>query len=256
MRHEQHQILAASKPNYRERTALTDAWATGIHHPDDFAVIDRRGDVRSAAILLAMSSYTTGILSPSIGQSMFTVLAFLELFMVCAITPAVTAGAISGEREKLTYEMLQSTPLSTASIVWGKLVSALSYIFLLLFAAIPLASLVFIFGGVTLRDMFKVLLMLVIIAVSFGVLGLFMSALFKRTGRATIATFLVILGLMFVPLLVAIAVGLISRDTPPRWILAPSPISMLSSVLGQASGQNGPLEELSLLWADILWTRP
>jgi ABC-type transport system involved in multi-copper enzyme maturation permease subunit len=192
-------------------------------------------------ILLAMSSYSSGILSPSIGQSMFTVLAFLELFMVCAITPAVTAGAISGEREKLTYEMLQSTPLSTSSIVWGKLVSALNYVFLLLFAAIPLASLVFIFGGVTLRDMFKALSMLVIIAISFGVLGLFMSALFKRTGRATVATFLVVLGLMFVPLLVAIAVGLISQDTPPRWILAPSPISMLSSVLGQASGQNGPL---------------
>jgi ABC-type transport system involved in multi-copper enzyme maturation permease subunit len=192
-------------------------------------------------IMLALSSNSTGILSPSIGQSMFTVLAFLELFMVCAITPAVTAGAISGEREKLTYEMLQSTPLSTASIVWGKLVSALSYVFLLLFAAVPLASLVFIFGGVTPRDMLKVLLMLVMLAVSFGVLGLFMSALFGRTGRATVASFLVVLGLMFVPLLVAVAVSVVRQGVPPRWILAPSPISMLSSVLAPAAGPNSPL---------------
>ena len=192
-------------------------------------------------IMLALSSNSTGILSPSIGQSMFTVLAFLELFMVCAITPAVTAGAISGEREKLTYEMLQSTPLSTASIVWGKLVSALSYVFLLLFAAVPLASLVFIFGGVTPRDMLKVLLMLVVLAVSFGVLGLFMSALFGRTGRATVASFLVVLGLMFVPLLVAVAVSVVRQGVPPRWILAPSPISMLSSVLAPAAGPNSPL---------------
>jgi ABC-2 type transport system permease protein len=192
-------------------------------------------------ILLAMSTYSTDILSPRIGQSMFTVLAFLELFMVCAITPAVTSGAISGEREKLTYEMLQSTPLSTASIVWGKLVSALSYVFLLLFAAVPMASLVFIFGGVAPRDMAKALLMLVLLAVSFGVLGLFMSALFGRTGRATVASFLVVLGLMFVPLLAAIAVSVVRQGEPPRWILAPSPISMLSSVLGSAATQNSPL---------------
>jgi ABC-2 type transport system permease protein len=192
-------------------------------------------------ILLAMSTYSTDILSPRIGQSMFTVLAFLELFMVCAITPAVTSGAISGEREKLTYEMLQSTPLSTASILWGKLVSALSYVFLLLFAAVPMASLVFIFGGVAPRDMVKALLMLVFLAVSFGVLGLFMSALFGRTGRATVASFLVVLGLMFVPLLAAVAVSVVRQGEPPRWILAPSPISMLSSVLGAAAGQNNPL---------------
>ena len=100
--------------------------------------------------------------------------------MVCAVTPAVTAGAISGEKEKLTYEMLHGHPaLSPASILWGKLISALSYVFLLLFAAVPLASLVFIFGGVAPRDMLKALVVLVVLAVSLGVLGLFMSALVR-----------------------------------------------------------------------------
>ncbi len=85
-------------------------------------------------IILATSSYST-VLSPQIGQVLFATLAYLLLFMICAVTPSVTAGAISGEKEKLTYEMLMATPMSPTSILWGKLVSALSYVLLLLFAA-------------------------------------------------------------------------------------------------------------------------
>src|SRR5689334_17202346 len=47
-------------------------------------------------IILASSRYTN-LLSPQIGQGLFAALAFLELFMICAVTPAVTAGAISSE---------------------------------------------------------------------------------------------------------------------------------------------------------------
>src|SRR5690242_14330269 len=54
-------------------------------------------------LILANSRYQT-VLSPQIGQSLFAVLAFMELAMICAVTPAVTAGAISGEKEKQTYE--------------------------------------------------------------------------------------------------------------------------------------------------------
>ena len=112
-------------------------------------------------IVLATSGYTRSPLSPQIGQTLFIAIVLLELMMVCFITPAVTAGAISGEREKLTYEMLLATPMRPSSILWGKLVSALSYVFLLIFAAVPMASLVFIFGGVAPRDMIKALVILV-----------------------------------------------------------------------------------------------
>ena len=91
--------------------------------------------------LSTMSYYSGTPISPQIGQALFTLLAFLLLMFIAIITPAVTAGAISGEREQLTYEMLLSTPLAPAKILWGKLFSALSYIFLLIFAAIPIFSL-------------------------------------------------------------------------------------------------------------------
>jgi len=182
-------------------------------------------------MVLATSRYSSMPLSPQIGQALFAGLVFLELMMVSAVTPSVTAGAISGEQEKETYEMLLATPLHPASILWGKLISALSYVLLLIFAAVPMASLVFIFGGVTIRDMFKAAVMLMVIAVMFGVIGLFMSALFGRTGRATALSYLVILLMLFGPLFVAIVVGVMKQSDPPRWLLFPSPISALGSAL-------------------------
>lgn len=193
-------------------------------------------------IILASARYTS-VLSPQVGQALFASLAFLLLFMIAAVTPAVTAGAISGEKEKQTYEMLMSTPLSPASILWGKLVSALSYVLLLLFAAIPLASVVFIFGGVAVRDMIKALIVLLVVAASYGVLGLFFSALLGRTGRATVASFLTVIILMIGPIFVAGLVGVLRGSEPPRWILAPSPISGLSAALAStmSSASGGEL---------------
>jgi ABC-2 type transport system permease protein len=182
-------------------------------------------------IVIAGAQYSNTPVSPLIGQTLFAGLSFLLLMMVCGITPAVTASALSGEQEKLTYEMLMSTPLRPASILWGKLVSALSYIFLLLFAAIPLSSLVFLFGGVALRDMAKSLILLVAVAVMFGVVGLFFSALMGRTGRATVASYLVVLAMLFGPTFVAFAVQIWTQAEAPRWILVSSPLTALFSAI-------------------------
>jgi ABC-2 type transport system permease protein len=189
-------------------------------------------------IVLSTMRYSSAPLSPQVGQALFTALAFLELMMVCSITPAITAGAISGEREKLTYEMLLATPLRPSSILWGKLVSALGYVFLLIFAAVPMASLVFTFGGVTPRDMIKALVILVTVAVTLGVLGLFMSAWLGRTGRATVLSYLVVLALLIGPLLVYVLVGVMRQAEPPRWILVPNPMSALFSAMTPAT--SGP----------------
>jgi ABC-2 type transport system permease protein len=182
-------------------------------------------------MVLASTAYTPTPVSPQIGQTLFLALAFLELLMVCSIAPAVTAGAISGEQEKLTYEMLMATPLRPASILWGKLVSALSYVFLLIFAAVPMASLIFIFGGVSLRDMAKAMIILIVVAITFGVFGLFMSVLFKRTSRATVLSYLVVGLLLFGTIFVYMALGIIRQSEPPRWILVPNPLSAMISAL-------------------------
>ena len=202
--------------------------------------------------LVLFTSRSSTVLSPQLGQGMFAALAFLELFMVGVITPAVTAGAISGEKEKQTYEMLMATPLSPARILWGKLISAMSYVFLLLFAAIPLASIVFIFGGVAPSEMLKALMVLGVVAITLGILGLFMSALFGRTGWATVASYITVVVMTLAPFFIAILVGVLNQREPPRWILAPSPISALAAAIAPSLSQSDSLFQifyiLSGLW--------
>ncbi len=186
-------------------------------------------------LVIITSTWNYAPLSPQIGQTLFIALAVLEMLMVCAITPAVTASAISSEHEKLTYEMLLTTPLQPTRILRGKLIAALSYIFLLIFAAVPMASLVFIYGGVSPRDMLKGLFVIFCTAIMLGVLGIFLSTWLKRSGRATVFSYLIVLMLFLLPTLLYGVVGIVRQAEPPRWLLVASPMSALFSAISPSS---------------------
>jgi len=202
----------------------------------------------------AMQYNASGLMSAVIGQTLFAGLAFFELSLVLFITPALTAGTISGERENLTYEMLVATPLKPRTILWGKLLSAMSYVLLLIVAAIPLVSLVFIFGGVAPANALKALLMLTVTAITFGVVGLFFSALTGRTARATVLSYSFLLLVSVGTLFLFIAWGIIQNAEPPRAILLLNPFSGMASVLAEAMPRGGPFsirEPLSALAGDL-----
>jgi ABC-2 type transport system permease protein len=131
--------------------------------------------------------------SAQIGQGIFMALMLLETLLVIALAPAFTAGAISVEREKQTLDMLATTPVSSLSIVLGKLLSALTYLFILIFASIPLTALVFVFGGVSPDDVARGYAVLLATALGLCSLGLFWSALMRRTQAATVATYFAML---------------------------------------------------------------
>src|SRR5262245_6219709 len=112
----------------------------------------------------------------NIGRLLFAGIVGTELFLVTFIAPTFTAGAISGERERQTYDLLRTTLLPARSLVIGKLVSALSYVFLLLLAAIPLQSIAFLFGGVTESEVLLSFIILVVTAITLGSVGIYFSS--------------------------------------------------------------------------------
>ncbi|MDP8905359.1 MAG: ABC transporter permease subunit, partial [Chloroflexota bacterium] len=149
---------------------------------------DWRGDEMGWAV-----GSTGTALSAGIGHAIFGGLLMVETLLVLILAPAFTAGAISLEREKQTLELLITTPLSTLGMVVGKLLSALTYVFLLIIASIPLASLVFVFGSVGPEDLLRGYVMLFALAFGMGAIGLFISALVKRTQTATVLTFVLVI---------------------------------------------------------------
>ena len=77
----------------------------------------------------------------------------------------------------------------------GKLLSALTYVFILIVASIPLTAIVFVFGGVGPDEVLRGYVVLFVTAIGLGSLGLFISALMQRTQAATVVTFFGVLAL-------------------------------------------------------------
>jgi ABC-type transport system involved in multi-copper enzyme maturation permease subunit len=127
--------------------------------------------------------------SAAIGQAIFSMLSVFQLLLVAFIAPAFTAGAISLEREKQTLDLLITTPMRPGAIVVGKLLAALAFVFLMILAAVPVSALVLMYGGATLDDILRQQLILFASAIGFGVIGVFFSALVRRTQAATVLTY-------------------------------------------------------------------
>lgn len=124
-----------------------------------------------------------------VGRVLFMGIVGIELMLIIFIAPAFTAGAITGERERQTYDLLQTTLLSSSSFVIGKLESALSYVLLLLLAAIPLQSIAFLFGGVTELEIILSFVILTVTGVALGTIGIYFSAAASRTLAASVRTY-------------------------------------------------------------------
>lgn len=140
--------------------------------------------------------------SASIGRGIFIGLLMLQTLMVAVLAPAATAGAISSEREHQTLELLSVTPISSLAIVVGKLFSALAWLFVLILASIPVTALVFVFGGVSPDDILRGYIVLFATVIGLGSVGIFFSALTRRTGASTgltfVATLALVMGSLFV----------------------------------------------------------
>jgi hypothetical protein len=147
-----------------------------------------------------------------VGRVLFIGVVGIELLLIIFIAPAFTAGAITGERERQTYDLLRTTLLASPSFVIGKLESAMGYILLLLLAGIPLQSIAFIFGGVSELELILSFVILTVTAIALGTVGIYFSAALPRTLSASVRAYTVIVVAMFVaPVVVSVVLDLITR---------------------------------------------
>jgi ABC-2 type transport system permease protein len=152
--------------------------------------------------------------SASVGRGVFLGMIMLQTLMVAVLAPAATAGAISSEREHQTLELLAVTPISSLAIVLGKLVSALAWVFVLVLASIPVTALVFVFGGVAPDDVLRGYVVLLATAIGLGSVGIFYSALTRRTGASTGLTFITMLALVIGSTFVFVFLGSTAETSP------------------------------------------
>jgi ABC-type transport system involved in multi-copper enzyme maturation permease subunit len=135
------------------------------------------------------SSKSTGAFEYSNMILIYVVIAYIQFAMLLLIIPGLTAGAISGERERQTLDILLSTQMKPWQIIIGKLESSLSVVLLLGVTSLPIVSIVFVFGGIKLVDLFLLVILLLIEAIFIGSIGLLFSSTCKKTTTATVLTY-------------------------------------------------------------------
>ena len=151
------------------------------------------GILAAAALLNMYSSIVQVRISNTIRYESFLQLyafvATLEFLLLMFIMPALTSASISGERERHTLELMFTTRLRAADIVAGKLRSALSQLLVMAFSSFPVLLLTFVYGSMNLKDLALLMFCFVTVALFCGSLGIFASALMRRSTFSNVVTY-------------------------------------------------------------------
>ena len=121
---------------------------------------------------------------------------FLGQYMLASLmAPSFAAGAITGEKERKSYEMLLASPLQPGAIVLGKLFAALCHLGILMICSLPIVMLCLTLGGVSAYEVFAAYFAMISTVILFGMISLWASSFFRRTSASLVVSYLLILPL-------------------------------------------------------------
>ncbi|MCR4642669.1 MAG: ABC transporter permease [Lachnospiraceae bacterium] len=154
--------------------------------------------------------------------SLFPILAAVQFGIIALVMPVLTATAVSGEKEKQTFDLLLTTVMSSKAVVRGKVASAVIRMLIFIVASIPLMAVSFTIGGMSWWNLVIVMIAFLIFAVFAGSIGIFASTLTQKSITAIILTyvfyFLVIM-VSLIPTVILLIVSLSSSSVIPISIL-------------------------------------
>jgi ABC-type transport system involved in multi-copper enzyme maturation permease subunit len=139
---------------------------------------------------------------PEAAKRLVNLFFFGQYMLASLMAPSFAAGAITGEKERMSYEMLLATPLRPSAIVLGKLFAALSHLGILMICSLPIVMLCLPLGGVSLYEVFVAYFGMISTVGLFGMISLWASSYFKRTSASLVVSYLMILPLAGVCVLV------------------------------------------------------
>jgi ABC-type transport system involved in multi-copper enzyme maturation permease subunit len=174
--------------------------------------------VYGLVLLGAVVYFWPGALAPQAfagaGSAIFLAIATVQLLLFAVIAVITCSGAIAGERENQTDELLHASPLSGWRVIWGKLIASVGYQFLLLIGSIPALSLCFLLGGVSQAAFIRALILAVLVQVQVGSFSLLISAWCRRVTKATVTALVLLVPFgailsrcVFAPMLVGFHTG-------------------------------------------------
>jgi len=181
----------------RENPVLQRELLVNLRMNRAFALLLAYVVLLSGAVLIAWPSAQRMDMSsnPENGKTLVNLI-FLEQYLLAALmAPSFAAGAITGEKERKSYEMLLASPLRPGAIVLGKLLASLTHLAILIFCSLPIVMLCLPLGGVSLYEVLAVYLSVILSTITFGMMSLAASSYFRRTSSSLVVSYLLVLPL-------------------------------------------------------------
>lgn len=177
---------------------------------------------RSPRLMLLVAGYNLGLMvllilaffmiygaKPEVGMAryqdtltLYVLMGVFQFALLLLIVPTLTASAITGEKERQTFDILMIANKKPGAIIIGKLSASVNMILLLIVSSLPILAIVFSVGGVSIIDIVMYVVVCLLEAVFVGSIGLFFSSISKTTVRATIASYATVLLLVIGTVLV------------------------------------------------------
>ena len=140
-------------------------------------------------IFLTTSLSGSGFFRPDESFLLFSMMTYIQLGLILFITPGLTAGTISTEREKQTLNILLTTAQTSFQIIFGKMTSSIAFLLLMIVSGLPIYSLVFLYGGVDPLQIVVIFLFYFLTLLAIGSIGVMYSTLIRKTIVSMIVTY-------------------------------------------------------------------
>tara|TARA_R110002072_G_scaffold42064_7_gene117693 strand:- start:12271 stop:14097 length:1827 start_codon:yes stop_codon:yes gene_type:complete len=176
----------------------------------------------------------------SAGATSFAWIAYLQVGLICILSPVFMAGAIAQEANPKTWDILLTTPMSKLEIVLGNLLGRLFFVLALLFASLPLFALTQFFGGVPGKSIIASYIVSAGAAVLVGAIAISLSVS-RLVGQRAVFTFYVSV-VTYIATTIAIDAWLSSRGfgagtsgNGVTWLTSLNPFLAIRSLLSPTS---------------------
>ena len=125
-----------------------------------------------------------------------------QYLLMSLMAPSFASNAITGEKERKSFEMLMASPVKPGAIVLGKLAAALIPLGELMICSLPIVMLCLPLGGAHPLEVFAAYFAMISSVALFGMISLWCSSFFSRTSASLAVSYLLILPLALVGVLV------------------------------------------------------
>ena len=203
----------------------------------------------------------TSIIDYTSFLQIFKIVIFLPAILLIFVAPSFISGSISDERQRGTLEILLTTKMTARSIVFGKFLSLFASIMLILVSQLPIIAILFLYGGISVLDIIKLVINFVVFVILIISMGIFCSSIVVKTSVATALVYSTVLGL-FVGTLVLYFLAansfMMNENNSlgilfirfSKFVLLFNPLVSMDFLLSKIMGEDSSDILVSLFWYD------